>query len=189
MLKRSGVNSELRQNEQTRLSRINFLYFSFLAWVILSGCGYRMSPETQLPVRTPGKVELMGFIKQLGENAGSVYVSFDQAEWFDGTEAGQAMQEDGLCVDSEPDCQPANPFYIRNQKDETSIFQVSERVVIVMQTLSHRPDGTFNSDEKIDLDRFQKAYNSESTAHLRLVPYWITVENGIVITISEQYVP
>jgi hypothetical protein len=131
----------------------------------------------------------MGFIKNLEEQAGIVNISFDQAEWFNGIETEKALREDGLCADPEHGCEPPNGFYIRNQEDETVSLQVSEQVVIVMQTLSHRSDGTFNSDEKIDLDRFRKAYNSESTAHLRLVPYWITVENGIVITISEQYVP
>ena len=148
-----------------------------------------MSPEPRFPVETPGRVEVMGFIKNLEEQAGFVNISFDQAEWFDGIEAEKAFREDGLCADPEHGCELPNGFYIRDFDDETVSLQVSEQVVIVMQTLSHRSDGTFNSDEKIDLDRFRKAYNSESTAHLRLVPYWITVKNGIVITIREQYVP
>ena len=183
------MNRVLWQIKQTRLSRITFLYFSVLAWVILSGCGYRMSPKTQLPAKMSGKVEIMGFIKDLDEQAGSFFISFDQAEWFNGNEAEKAIREDGLCADPEHGCELPNGFYIRDLDDETVSLQVSEQVFIVMQTLSHRSDGTFNSDEKIDLDRFRKAYNSESTAHLRLVPYWITVENGIVITIREQYVP
>jgi hypothetical protein len=148
-----------------------------------------LSPGTQLPVETPGRVEIMGFIKNLEEQAGIVNISFDQAEWFNGIETEKALREDGLCADPEHGCEPPNGFYIRNQEDETVSLQVSEQVDIVMQTLSHRSDGTFNSDEKIGLDRFRKAYNSESTDHLRLVPYWITIENGIVTTIREQYVP
>ena len=50
-----------------------------------------MSPETRFPVETPGRVEVMGFIKDLDEQAGFVNISFDQAEWFDGIEAEKAF--------------------------------------------------------------------------------------------------
>jgi hypothetical protein len=170
-------------------SWLRFILLSVLAGVIFSGCGSRLSAETQLPVKTPGKVEIMGFIEDLDEEAGSVYISFNQAEWFVGPQAEKAIQEDGLCADPEHGCEPPNGFYIRNLDDETVAFQVSERVVIVMQTLSHRSDGSYNPDERIDLDRFRQAFRCACTSHLRLIPYWITVDNGVVMTIREQYVP
>ena len=185
----SSVNGIPNEYKQTNLSRLSLILLGALTWIIISGCVPRLSTETLVPVETPGKVEIMGFIKDLDEKAGSVYISFDQAEWFDGPQAEKAIREDGLCADPEHGCEPPNGFYIRNQDDEMDAFPVSEQVVIVMQTLSHIPDGSYNSDERIDLDRFRQAFRCACTSHLRLVPYWITLDNGVVMTIREQYVP
>jgi hypothetical protein len=172
-----------------RVSRLRILVLGVLVGIILTGCENVLYTETQLPVETPSKIEIMGFIRHLDQEAGSVYISFDQAEWFSGPQAEKAILEDGLCSDPEHGCEPPNGFYIRNQDDETVAFQVSDQVDILMQTLSHRPDGSYNSDERIDLDRFRQAVRCACTSHLRLVPYWITLENGVVVTIREQYVP
>lgn len=186
------MSSEIRaprEYKQTRVRRLRLILLGVLIWVIISGCESGLSTESQVPAKTSVKVEIIGYIDDLYEQDGSLYISFDQIEWFDGTDAGRAMREDGLCGDSEPDCEPPNPFYIRNRDEMLVPYQVSEQIVIIMQTLSHQTDGNFTWDERIDLDRFQQAYNSESTSHLNSVPYWITVDSGVVKTISEQYVP
>lgn len=172
-----------------RVSGLRIIVLGVLTGIILTGCENGLNTETKLPLETPNKIEIMGFIRHLDEEDGSVYISFDQAEWFDSPQAEKAIQEDGLCADPEHGCEPPNGFYIRNLDDETVAFQVSNQVVILMQTLSHRSDGSYNSDERIDLNRFRQAVRCACTTHLRLVPYWITLDNGVVVTIREQYVP
>ena len=185
----SSVTRTPREYKHPKLSRLCFILLGVLVWVIISGCESGLSTETQVPAKTSSKVQIIGYIEDLYEQPGAMYISFDQIEWFDGPEAGRAMQEDGLCSDSEPDCEPPNPFYIRNRDEKLVPFRVSEQVAIIMQTLSHQADGNFEWDKRIDLDRFQQAYNSESTSCLKSVPYWITVDRGVVITIREQYIP
>lgn len=172
-----------------KMRRLSPIFLGSLMWIILSGCGLRLSTETQVPAVTPGNVEVMGYIENLNARDGSLYITFDQAEWLDGAEAERAIREDGLCADPEHGCEPPNNFYIRNQDDETVVFRVSEQVVLIMQTLSHLPDGSYNSDEMIDINKFRRVVRCACSSHLRSVPYWITVENGVVTAIKEQYVP
>jgi hypothetical protein len=140
-------------------------------------------------VEEPTEVEIMGYIRDLYDKDGQPHISFDEIEWFSGDDAGKAMQENGLCDSSDPSCEPPNPFYIRNREETTTEYRVSEGVLILMQTLSHAPDGNFESNERIDLDRFRQVFNDDSLAHLRSVPYLISIDSGLVSSIREQYVP
>jgi len=150
-----------------------------------------------LPKRVPvatvvmesGEAEIMGYIRELYEQDGHPYISFDEIEWLTGADAANAMREDGLCGGCEADCEPPNPFYIRNRDEKAIVFRVSEEAVILMQTLSHRPDGSFNGYERIDLDRFRQIFDRGYTSHLKSVPYQITIDSGVVTAIREQYVP
>jgi hypothetical protein len=143
-------------------------------------------PKTPL---SASNTTLIGYIKDQYEQNGHRTISFDEIEWLTGTEATRARREDGLCPNSESDCQPPNGFYIRNH-DETPIpLPVSPGAAVFMQTLSHGPDGNYNWDEHIDLARFLQVLDGAATAHLRSVPYQITLVGGFVVKIREQYVP
>ena len=137
----------------------------------------------------PSETERMGYIRGLWEQDGQQMIAFNQAEWLTGEEAAKAMREDGLCASTEHDCQPPNGFYIRNQADRQVAYPLSKGVSIAMQTLSHEPDGSFKSDEPIDLERFRQLPCGDSTSHLHSVPYWIRLVDGSVTAIKEQYVP
>jgi hypothetical protein len=137
----------------------------------------------------PSEIDHMGYIRGLWEQDGQQHIAFDQAEWLTGEAAANAMREDGLCASTDPDCEPPNSFYIRNIDDRLVAYPLSEGVSILMQTLSHEPDGSFKSDESIDLERWRQLPCGDSTSHLDSVPYWITLVDGLVTSIKEQYVP
>jgi hypothetical protein len=136
-----------------------------------------------------GEAETMGYILDLYEQGGHWHTSFDQVEWLTGADAVKAIVEDGLCATSGSDCEPPNGFYIRNRDERPISLPLSEKVTILMQTLSHAPDGNSNWDEPIGLDRFRQELDENSASHLRGVPYRITVDGGAVTVIREQYVP
>jgi hypothetical protein len=136
-----------------------------------------------------GEAETMGYIVNLYEQGGQWHISFDPVEWLTGEDAVKAIVEDGLCDPSQSDCEPPNGFYIRNGDEQPISVPLSEQVTILMQTLSHAPDGNFYWDEPIGLDRFRQILSENSASHLRDVPYWITVDGGAVTAIREQYVP
>jgi hypothetical protein len=139
--------------------------------------------------KTPGRKEIIGYIRGLWEQEGQQIMAFDQIEWLTGEEATQAMREDGLCGGTDVDCQPPNAFHVKGIGDRLHAYRLSDRVSITMQTLSHRPDGSYKPEEPIGLERLRHLSCEDSTSHLRSVPYWITLRNGLVTSIREQYIP
>jgi hypothetical protein len=136
-----------------------------------------------------GNPELVGYIRSLYEEDGRWHISVDQVEWLTGTEAVEALIEDGLCAGSRADCEPPNGFYIRDRGQEHVSLPLSDQVIILMQTLSHGPDGNHNWDEPIGLDQFYQIMDEDSTSHLRAVPYHLIVDAGAVTVIGERYMP
>ena len=137
----------------------------------------------------PERKEIIGYIRGLWEQDGQQMIAFDKVEWLTGEEASKAMREDGLCGSTDADCQPPNPFYMRDLDDSLVAYPLAEGVSITMQTLSHGPDGSFKPGEPIDLERFRQLSCEDSTSHLHSAPYWITLHSRFVASIREQYVP
>ena len=137
----------------------------------------------------PERIELVGYIRDLWEQDGQQMIAFDMVEWLTGQEAAKAMSEEGICAGTDADCQPPNPFYIRDLDNSLVAYPLSDKISITMQTLSHEPGGSFNPDEVIDLERFRQLACKDSTSYLHSVPYWITLRGGFVASIKEQYVP
>lgn len=138
---------------------------------------------------TTGGAVTVGYILDLYEQGGQWHISVDEIEWLTGKDAVEAMVEAGSCASWETDCEPPNGFYIRNREESTRSYPLSKQATISMQTLSHGPDGNFNWDEQIDLDRFRQILEGDPGSPLRTVPYQITVVGGTVTAIREVYIP
>jgi hypothetical protein len=138
---------------------------------------------------TAGRLVTMGYILNLYEQGGQWRIAVDEIEWLTGADAAEAMAEAGLCSAGEADCQPPNGFFIRNRLESTVSYPLSKQATILMQTLSHGPDGNFNWDEEIDLERLRQIFEGDPDSHLRTVPYQITLDGGTVTGIREVYVP
>jgi hypothetical protein len=135
------------------------------------------------------QAELVGYIRRLYEQDGQWRIQFDPVEWLTGAEAARALVEDGLCSGSQRDCQPPNGFYIRDRGDGAVSLPLADQVIVLMQTLSHGPDGNFFWDEPIEWERFCQVFSEEATSHLREVPYQLTLDGGAVAVIGERYMP
>jgi hypothetical protein len=174
-----------------------------VVWV-LAGCRPQQTEQAAITIEREGgapvatepeslppmsKGEVIGYIRAIFGQDDYQDISIDLIEWLDGDEAAEARREDGLCSGSLEECQPPNGFYIRNPDDSLLTVEVPEDATVLMQTLSHMPDGSFKPDEAISFDRFLRILSEEETSHLRSVPYWITIADYAVTSIREQYVP
>jgi hypothetical protein len=176
------------------------LFRSYLSWdilatvLILGACVVFRPPDvtgqgkTSLAIQTERKAEVMGYVRGLYEQGGHTYISLDEVEWLTDADAKTAMREDGWCACCDA-CEPPNPFYIRNRDEQTINYRVLNESVILMQTMSHGPQGDFVWDARISLDRFRQIFEGDAHPHLKSVPYVVTVDRGVVTAIREQYVP
>jgi len=85
---------------------------------------------------------------------------------------------------------------IINQNPQLRTFTISNNVEIIMQTLSHTSDGSFNNNQSISFNYFKQKFNDTTqynnyphnySNYMKAIPYQITIENNIITKIEEQY--
>lgn len=102
-------------------------------------------------------------------------ISVDVAQWFSGAAADEAEREDTGDASGAP-----NDYYIRNESAELRTMRTNAPRVTVAWGLGG-PD-----QHEIGLAEFP-AYEGERGGVLG--PFWITVEDEVIVDIAEQYVP
>lgn len=124
---------------------------------------------------TPGSEQLpdgewFGYV----DGISSAHIEFDLACWFSGTPAAEAAAEDG------EESPPPNDYYIRNVSPETRTVAVSAAVEISKLVDLGGPDL-----ESVSFADWSQGWDGR--AHEPGV--WITIEDGAIVDITEQYVP
>ncbi len=107
----------------------------------------------------------------------------DYAQFLTGAAASKAAAAHG---DESP---PPNDYYIVNDNPKLRTLPVATNVKVVLVS---RPGGEAElSGYSADLSTLAKylADTGETTASIRADGFWLTLEDGIVMKIEEQYVP
>lgn len=158
---------------------------------------------------------MFAYIKSFRGKEEKLYLELDTAEFFSdeisetmptstAIAADMAMYEDGLCdlgLAQIGAC-TGSGFYIRNNSSSTQEFQVSSFALVrVMHESPVRryvyPDGTWK-ETIVSLKKFISIIESfllmsegrdDSFIYPRLPPYWLTIKDGQIVEIQEQYIP
>lgn len=152
----------------------------------------KASPSAGAPSNKVNPSKLFGYIKNVGEESGRNFVDIDEAEFLEGEAAVLAAMKDRGCAREA--CTPNN-FYIRNKDQITSRYFVSESVVI--RTL--QGDGVTLGDNRA-LKEFSRIFNPAlgedssinsggDRSFQKESPYDFSLENGLVTSITQRYIP
>jgi len=118
----------------------------------------------------------IGYIKSISQNNGNYYLVIDYIEWITD------------CVPDGYNCM--NGFEIVNNSSTLNAFTISNNATVIMQTLSHTGDGEYNWNQQISLSELQNVINGSSTPwYSQSIPFWIELQDGVIMKITEQYVP
>jgi len=152
---------------------------SLLAFLFITGCASNSGGTA--------RVTQFGYIEEIVQKNEAYFAVIDYAQWFTGEEANMAGFADGYCSQVEH-CAP-NGFYIRNKtSDDRQTVEISDKVVIKMQTLSS--DGAPTEEfQTLTFEEFYSHYQSKQPVDLRLTPFHFEVEKGKIVEIKEQYLP
>lgn len=133
---------------------------------------------------------MFGFVSSIESSGSKAYLSFDAANWLTGEAALNAAITAGVCTPERPkECLP-NDYFIENNSGETAWHLIAPDVLITMETLHHDSSGSYRSGEVISFSEFRQLFENPQTASLwRRLPFWITLSEGGVTRIEEQYVP
>ena len=129
----------------------------------------------------------LGYITAVYDKNGKRYLDIDYIQWLTGDDAKKAMVEDGLC-ENEADCVVTNDYHIKNQNPKIRTFEISPQAKIYTQTLDLETTG-INWDQEITYDRFKGLFEADVIERQKYLPYHISIGDGIVYEVTEQYIP
>jgi hypothetical protein len=104
-------------------------------------------------------------------------VVVDVVQWFTGDAAVKAAAEDHAP-------EPENGYYIRNQNPRLRTLTVAPGAVITVNVLSAEETGSSTKDLRITLAKLAR-YDK----NLRYALFWLTLRQGSVTRLAEQYLP
>ena len=164
--------------------------------LVAAGCGGgaadKAAPEpTQTstqPAPTPGPspAEQFGYIRSVSTAGPAATLAFDEAEFLTGDAAQKAAEEDGVVAPGET---VPNDYYIRNRDQATQTLRIANDAKITAKRCPlcrHGRDGQLDSF----LASFMKGRQTFADPYRgKYSLYWLTIKDGEVAAIDEQYVP
>ena len=105
-------------------------------------------------------------------------ITFDLIQFFTGEAATKAAAEDGQ------ESPPPNDYYIRNVNSRLRTLPVRSDAPITVNVLAAQSTGSSTKDVSVTVDELASYFPNSGTA-----PFWITVEQGQVTKIAQQFLP
>jgi hypothetical protein len=102
----------------------------------------------------------------------------DIEQWFTDREAIREAARDGSSAE--------NGYYIRNANPRWRILEIDPSAEVALATY---PFADPMNPRVVSLERFGELYDSYRGRFLELSPYWVTVRDGRVVAIEEQFLP
>jgi hypothetical protein len=130
--------------------------------------------------------EHFGYIRSVSAAGPATTLAFDEAEFLTGKEAQKAAEDDGAI---EPGEAVPNDYYIRNPDRATKTYPIANDAQITAKRCSLCRDGRPGELGPF-LASFMKGRQTYAQPYRgKFGLYWLTIEDGTVVAIDEQYVP
>ena len=113
-----------------------------------------------------------------GIDASLRQVTIDVVQFFTGTAAATAAQEDGAA-----EVPPPNDYWVRNKNNLLRTLTVASDVRITVNTLAAEETGNSRKDAVVSLEKLASYPNREG----RL--FWVTVSGNVITVLAEQFLP
>jgi hypothetical protein len=105
-------------------------------------------------------------------------ITFDLIQFFTGEAATKAAAEDG------EESPPPNDYYIRNVNSRLRTLPVRDDAPITVNVLAAQSTGSSTKDVPVTLAKLASYFPNPGTP-----PFWITVEQGQVTKVAQQFLP
>jgi hypothetical protein len=166
--------------------------------LVAAGCGgggeERAAPEptqTQTSTQTPpppgqSAAEHFGYIRSVSTAGPTATLAFDEAQFLTGGAAQKAAEEDGVVAPGET---VPNDYYIRNREKTTQTLRIANDAKITAKRCPLCRHGR-NGQLGPFLAAFMKGRQTFADPYRgKYTLYWLTIRDGEVAAIDEQYVP
>ena len=151
-----------------------------------SGTTARQTTTTPTATTRGPSDEQFGYIRSVSTAGPSATLAFDVAEFLTGGEAQRAAEEDGAVAPGEA---VPNDYYIRNPDKSTQTLPIATTARITARRCPLCRNGRPGNVEDF-LGSFMKQGQTYADPYRGAKSlYWLTIEDGTVVAIDEQYVP
>jgi hypothetical protein len=132
------------------------------------------------------RAEHFGYIRSVSTTGPVATLAFDEAEFLTGDAAQKAAEADGAVPPGEP---VPNDYYIRNPDKTTRTLRIANDAKITAKRCSLCRDGKPGELGPF-LASFSKGHQTFAAPYRgKYSLYWLTIDDGQVVAIDEQYVP
>jgi hypothetical protein len=125
------------------------------------------------------------WISSLESRDGKLILKADPIDWYFGKDADRIFAErdpeGAKQIGGAPD-----GYYIVDDDKTLTTFEISPDAEVLMQL--YHPDA-IQWNEKISLAQFEQALNGKTGSGQSALPYHLTVEDGKIVKIVQQYIP
>jgi hypothetical protein len=108
----------------------------------------------------------------------------DVAQWFTDRAAADAAIEDGVLPPGSTSIE--NGYYIRNDDPRWRVVEVAPGTAVDLVVY---PFGDIENPRAVTLARFQELFRLDQQEAIRGFPYWVTVEDGTIVGVEQQFIP
>ena len=157
--------------------------------LVVAGCGGYGDDSPDASATTtpkPQPAERFGYIRSVSRAGPTATLAFDGAEFLTGEEAQRVAEDDGKVAAGDP---LPNDYYARNPDKSTETLRVAADAEITARRCSLCRKGQPGNVEDF-LASFMKTGQTYADPYRGAKSqYWLTIEDGTVVAIDEQYVP
>ncbi|MDQ0192012.1 hypothetical protein [Paenibacillus wynnii] len=152
-----------------------------------STVGTRVDAQSSGPTQS-----LTVYIQSLQSGNGKLSIVADEIDWYQGESANQVFAEREPEAYAEIGGTP-DDYYIVNDSDTLTSFSLADNLAVTMQLFDHTgnaEDLDIHWNEIITPQQFKDAFsNTADVLDLGQFPYHITVQDGVITSIVQQYIP
>ncbi|WP_138495628.1 hypothetical protein [Paenibacillus pinistramenti] len=131
------------------------------------------------------------YIHSIKQVNGEVRMTVDPIGWYQGEAANVIFKQEDPEGYAELGGTP-DDYYIVNKSEENIIYVVKSDAAVLMQLYERDGDGEnadIQPDEALSLSQFTNVFNKGGLIDPADFPYHITVQDGKVVKIVQQYIP
>ncbi|MFC3803189.1 hypothetical protein [Cohnella sp. GCM10012308] len=129
------------------------------------------------------------YISKITSMDGVTYVTVDYIQFLQGAEADRVFrqQEPDAGMDEAPD-----GYYILNEEKKTYTLPVASDVQVLMQIYNRSgswDDADIVENEPISIAKLRSLFSGDNQELMENFPYYITVADGKIVRIVQQFIP
>ncbi|MNB74663.1 hypothetical protein D3C81_163330 [compost metagenome] len=174
------------------MKRIKMFVLPALLLLILSLTGGTSSLGSQAVAQSGGEEQhITVYIHSLKSSGDGTLLTADEINWYQGEEANRVFAEREPESYAELGGTP-DDYYIVNDSNALTQYPIAPNATVTMQIYDHTGnpgDLDIKWNEPVTLDAFLKAFAKTDVIDLSSFPYHLTIENGEITSIVQQYIP